>query len=111
MTAQDREQVAVSVLDLTLLELQRRLTENPSAVQASGIAEVTKLLALFWRFKDKLGAGEQDQADLRTLLGSLPSYPDHDEHDPLLQGNRDEHPVAPVVTPEDLARLADFDHD
>ncbi len=111
LTAQDREAVAVSVLDLTLLLLQRRLRDNPDAVQASGIAEVTKLLALFWRFKDKLGDGYQDQADLTALLQGLPtSFPDDDPDDPLLQGNRDQdRDQEPVVSPADIAALAKFE--
>ena len=111
LTAQDREAVAVSVLDLTLLLLQRRLRDNPDAVQASGIAEVTKLLGLFWRFKDKLGDGYQDQANLTALLQGLPNYTaadDDDEDDPLLQGNRDHDPT-PAVSPADIAALATFE--
>ncbi len=109
LTAQDREAVAVSVLDLTLLLLQRRLRDNPDAVQASGIAEVTKLLGLFWRFKDKLGDGYQDQADLTALLQGLPSYADDDPDDPLLQGHNRDHDPTPAVSPADIAALAKFD--
>ncbi len=98
----------MSVLDLTLLLLQRRLRDNPDAVQASGIAEVTKLLGLFWRFKDKLGDGYQDQADLTALLQGLPSYADDDADDPLLQGNRDQD-QEPAVSPADIATLATFE--
>ena len=102
-------QTMVTVLDLTLLLLQRRLRDNPDAVQASGIAEVTKLLGLFWRFKDKLGDGYQDQADLTALLQGLPTFSDHDEHDPLLQGHDRDLPQEPTVTPAEIAELATFE--
>lgn len=108
LTARDREQVAVCVLDLTLLELQRRLRENPSAMQASGIAEVTKLLALFWRFKDKLDNGEQDQAGLRALVDSLPTYADDDDDDPLLKQG-DGHQQQLNISPADITALAHFE--
>ena len=112
LSSQDREAVAADVLDLVLLLLQRRLRDEPETVKASGIAETTKLLGLFYRYRDKLDKGAGDDG-WQDYIKGLPSYADHDEDDPMLQGNHgaDGHHEAPVVTPEDLARLADFDHD
>ncbi len=110
LSASEREKVAVNVLDLTLLELQRRLRENPDKVQASGIAEVVKLLGLWFRFREKIGgSGERDQADFRALLENLPQYSDDDEYDPLLDNQgRGEH-QQPNVTPGEIESLATFD--
>ena len=108
LTAQDREAVAGDVLDLTLLLLQRRLRDEPDKVQASGIAEVTKLLGLFYRYRDKLDKGAEADGWL-DYLKDVPTFADDDDaDDPLLQGNRDHNP-APAVSPADIAALATFE--
>ena len=107
LTAQDREAVAGDVLDLTLLLLQRRLRDNPDAVQASGIAEVTKLLGLFYRYRDKLDKGAEADGWL-DYLKDVPTFADDDADDPLLQGNRDQD-QEPAVSPADIAALAKFE--
>ena len=107
LTSRERELVAVDVLDAALVEIRRRLTEDPKSVQASTFAETVKLLGLWFRFKERI-AKDDPAEDYRALLGDLPQFEDDDADDPLLQGNR-EHDPAPAVSPSDIAALAKFD--
>ena len=113
LTAQAREEVAADVLDLTLMLLQKRLRDEPGEIRASGIAEITKCLSMYWRWKDRLDKGAQDESAWRDYVKDMPTYADHDPDDPLLQGHRDEHhEYAPVVSAEEIAALsASFDND
>ncbi len=107
LTSREREQVAVDVLDAALVEIRRRLTEDPKTVQASTFAETVKLLGLWFRFKERI-AKDDPAEDYRALLGDLPQFEDDDADDPLLQGNRDRDPT-PAVSPADIAALAKFE--
>ncbi len=108
LTSRERELVAVDVLDAALVEIRRRLTEDPKSVQASTFAETVKLLGLWFRFKERI-AKDDPAEDYRALLGDLPQFEDDDADDPLLQGNRDQdRDQEPVVSPADIAALAKF---
>ena len=107
LTSRERELVAVDVLDAALVEIRRRLTEDPKSVQASTFAETVKLLGLWFRFKERI-AKDDPAEDYRALLGDLPQFEDDDADDPLLQGNRDQD-QEPAVSPADIAALAKFE--
>ena len=114
MSSRERKDVAVSVLDLALRAVERRLREEPDSLRASGISEVTRLLTMFYKHADLLDDGAEARAEHEAMLASLGpmAFPDDadDADDPLLQGDRDL-PQEPTVTPAEIASLADFTDD
>ena len=116
MSSQERKDVAVSVLDLALRAVEKRLREEPDSLRASGITEVTRLLTMFFKHADLLDDGAEQSRYMAELMQDIPTtFADDDDDakdDPLLQGNRDHDEYqTPTVTPADIAALANFDAD